>query len=78
MHVNALMDQNVEVIKTSACMICKLQEVHLAGMHQVQKASEEFAKTTKIRLRTVQHITKNWKDSEEPLSSRKKCGRTKI
>ena len=48
------------------------------GMHQAEKTSKETAETTKIRLRAVQRIMKNWKDSGEPLSSKKKCGRKKI
>ena len=41
--------------------------------------SKEIAETTKIGLRTVQRIIKNWKDSgREPSSSRKKCGWKKI
>lgn len=31
--------------------------------------NQEIAETTKIWLRTVQHITKNWKDSGDPSSS---------
>ena len=49
----------------------------IIGMHQAEKTSKETAETTKIGLRTVQHIFKNWKASGEP-SSRKKCGRKKI
>ena len=49
----------------------------IIGMHQAKKTSKELAETTKIRLRTVQHI-KNWKDSGESSSSREKCGLKKI
>lgn len=35
---------------------------------------KEIAETTTIGLRTVIHIVKNWKDSGEPSSLRKKCG----
>ncbi|MEQ2220888.1 hypothetical protein ILYODFUR_010208 [Ilyodon furcidens] len=31
-------------------------------MHQAEKTSKEIAETTKIGLRTVQRIIKNWKD----------------
>ena len=47
-------------------------------MHQVEKKSKEITETTKIGLRTVQSITKNQKDSGEPLFLRKKCGVEKI
>lgn len=50
----------------------------IIGMHQAEKTSKEIAETTKIGLRTVQRIIKNWKDSGDPSSSRKKCGRKKI
>ena len=50
----------------------------IIGMHQAEKASKEIAETTKIGLRTVQRIIKNWKDSGDPLHSRKKYGRKKI
>lgn len=46
-------------------------------MDQVNKTSKEIADTTKIGLRTVQHIIKNWKDSEEPSSLGKKCDQKK-
>ena len=46
----------------------------IIGMHQAEITSKEIAETTKIGLRTVQCFIKNWKDSGEPLSSRKKCG----
>ena len=49
----------------------------IIGMHQAEKTSKEIAETTKIRLRTVQRIIKNRKDSGEPSSSREKCGRKK-
>ena len=42
------------------------------------KQREELAETPKIGLRTVQDNIKNQKDSGEPTSSRKKCGRKKI
>ncbi len=45
------------------------QNGQIVGMHQAKKTSKEIAKTTKIRLRTVQRIIKNWKDSGEPSSS---------
>ena len=48
------------------------------GMHQAEKTSKEIAENTKIGLRAVQRIIKNWKDREEPSSSRRKCGRKKI
>ena len=50
----------------------------IIGMHQAEKTSKEISETTKIGLRAVQRIIKNWKDSGEPSSSRKKCGRKKI
>uniref|UniRef100_A0A3B5RET6 Tc1-like transposase DDE domain-containing protein n=1 Tax=Xiphophorus maculatus TaxID=8083 RepID=A0A3B5RET6_XIPMA len=50
----------------------------IIGMHQAEKTSKEIAETTRIGLRTVQRIIKNWKDGGEPSSSRKKCGRKKI
>ena len=50
----------------------------IIGMHQAEKTCKEIAETTKIGLRTVHCIIKNWKDSGEPSSSRKKCGRKKI
>ena len=40
------------------------------GMHQAKK-------TSKIGLRAVQCIIKNWKDSGEPSPLRKECGREK-
>ena len=43
----------------------------------LEKTSKEIAENTKIGLRTVQRISKNWKDSGEPSSSREKCGRKK-
>ena len=46
----------------------------IIGMHQAEKTSNEIAETSKIGLRTGQRITKNWKDSGEPLFLRKKCG----
>jgi len=49
----------------------------IIGMHEAEKTSKEIAETTKIGLRTVQRIIKNWKDSGDPSSSRKKCGRKK-
>ncbi len=52
------------------------QKGQIIGMHQAKKkTSKEIAETG---LRTVQRIIKNWKDSGEPSSSRKKCGRKKI
>ncbi len=48
------------------------QKGQIIGMHQAKKTSKEIAETTKIGLRTVQHIIKNWKDSGEPSSLRKK------
>ncbi|MED6288853.1 hypothetical protein CHARACLAT_030526 [Characodon lateralis] len=54
------------------------QKGQIIGMHQAEKTSKEIAETTKIGLRTVQNIIKNWKDSRDPSSSRKKCGRKKI
>ncbi len=53
------------------------QKGQIIGMHQAKKTSKEIAETTKIGLRTVQRIIKNGKDSGEPSSSRKKCGRKK-
>ena len=50
------------------------QKGQIIGMYQAKKTSKEMAETTKIGLRTVQRIIKNWKDSGEPSSSRKKCG----
>ncbi|KAG2461113.1 RFNG acetylglucosaminyltransferase, partial [Polypterus senegalus] len=50
----------------------------IIGMHQAEKTSKEIAETTKIGLRTVQRIIKNWKDGGDPSSSRMKCGRQKI
>ena len=53
---------------------CNLfQKGQIIGMHQTKKISKELAETTKIGLRTVQRIMKNWKDSGEQSSSRKKC-----
>lgn len=46
------------------------QKAQIIGLHQAKKTE-----TTKIGLRTVQRIIKTWKDSGEPSSSRKKCGR---
>ena len=48
------------------------------GMHQAEQTSKEIVETIKIGLRTVQCIIKNWTDSGEPLSSRKKCGQKKF
>jgi len=42
------------------------QDDQIIGMHQAKKTSEEIAETTKIGLRTVQCIIKNWKDRGEP------------
>lgn len=50
----------------------------IIGMHQAEKTSKEIAEAAKIGLRTVQRIIKNWKDSGDPSTSRKKCGRKKI
>jgi len=50
------------------------QKGQIIGMHQAKKTSKEIAETTMIGLRTVQRIIKNWKDSGEPSSLRKKCG----
>lgn len=46
-------------------------------MYQAKKTSKEVAKTTKIGIRTVQHVIKNWKYSgtiifEEGMCSEKK------
>ncbi|MEQ2222275.1 hypothetical protein ILYODFUR_024466 [Ilyodon furcidens] len=49
----------------------------IIGMHHAEKTSKEIAETTKIGLRTVQRIIKNWKDTGDPLSSKKKSGRKK-
>ena len=46
----------------------------IIGMHQAKKRFKEIAETSKIELRTAQRIVKNWKDSGDPLSSRKKRG----
>ena len=46
----------------------------IIGMHQAEETSNEIAETTKIGLRTVQSVTKNWKDSGEPSSSGKNYG----
>ncbi|MEQ2304719.1 hypothetical protein AMECASPLE_030191 [Ameca splendens] len=54
------------------------QKGQIIGMHQAEKTSKETAEATKIGLITVQHIIKNWKDSGDPSSLRKKCGREKI
>ena len=53
------------------------QKGQIFGLHQAQK-TKVIAQTTKIRLRTVQRIIEIWKDSGEPSSSRKKCGRNKL
>ena len=52
------------------------QKGQIIGLHQAKK--KEIDEATKTGLRTVQHIIKTWKDSGEPSSSRKKCGRKKI
>ena len=54
------------------------QRGQIIGRHQAKKISKEIAGTTKIGLRTVECIIKNWKDSGEQSSSRKKCGRKKF
>ncbi len=54
------------------------QKGQIIVMRQAKKTSKEIAETTQIGLRTVQRIIKNWKDSGQPSSSRKKCGREKI
>jgi len=54
------------------------QKCQIIGMHQSKKTSKEIAETTNIGLKNVQHFIKNWNDSGEPSSSRKKCGRNKI
>ena len=46
----------------------------ITAILQAEKTSKEIAETTKNGLRTVQCIIKNWKDSGEPSSLRKKCG----
>ena len=57
---------------------CSLFEKgQIFGMHQTEETSKEIAETTEIGLRSVQRILKNWKDSGEPSSSRKNCGRKK-
>ena len=51
----------------------------IIGMHQAEKTSAlQIAETTKIGLRTVQRVIKNWKDSGDPSSSRRKCVWKKI
>ena len=47
-----------------------IEKAQIIGMHQAEKTSKEIAETTKIGLRTVKIITKNWK-----ATSRKKYGR---
>ena len=53
------------------------QKGQIIGMHQAKKTSKEIAENIKIGLRTVQCMIKNWKDSRESSSSRKKCGQKK-
>ena len=47
-------------------------------MHQAEKTSKEIAETTKIGLRAVQRIIKNWKDRGEQFVFEEKCGWKKI
>ncbi len=56
------------------------KDVHLFQMGQIigKETSKEIAETTKLGLRTVRRSIKSWKDSEEPSSSRKKCGRINL
>ena len=54
------------------------EKSQVIGTHQAEKASKEIAETIKIGLRTVLHIVKNWRNSGEPSSSRKKRGLKKI
>ena len=56
----------------------QFQNSQIIGMHQAQKTSKQTAETTKIGLKTVQRILKNWKDSGEPSSLRKKWIRKKL
>lgn len=38
----------------------------IIGMHQAENRCKEIEETTKIGLRTIQRIIKNWKDCGEP------------
>lgn len=58
--------------------VSQFDKGQIIGMHLSERTPEEIAKTTKIGLRTVQHIIKDWKESGDPSSSRKKCGRKKL
>lgn len=48
------------------------KSVQMIGLHQGKQTAKEITETFKIGLRTVQCINKTWKESGEPLSSRKK------
>ena len=51
------------------------QKGQIIGLHQAKKTTKEINETTKIELRMVQRIIKTWKDIDDAISSRKKCGR---
>ena len=53
------------------------QKGQIIGLYEAKKTTKEISETTKIGLRTVQRFIITRKDSGEPSSSRKKCGRKK-
>ncbi len=55
--------------KTHGKDVHLFQKGQIIGMHQAKKTFKEIAEATKIDLRTVQRIIKNWKDSGEPSST---------
>lgn len=44
------------------------QKCQISGLHQAKKTTNKIDETTKIGLRTGQHIIKIWKESGEPWS----------
>ncbi|GBL98571.1 hypothetical protein AVEN_19643-1 [Araneus ventricosus] len=51
--------------------------VRIIGQHQSKRTIKEIAELTGIGLRCIQRIIKTWKYSDEPSTSRNKCGREK-
>lgn len=57
---------------------CQIIGIRQAKKTSTEETSSEIYETTKIRLRTVQCIIKNWKNGGEPSPPRKKCGQKKV
>ena len=57
---------NLSPVFVSALYLCYFlsQRGQTIGMHKAEKTFKEIAETTKIGLKTVQHIIKNWKEQQ--------------